>query len=196
MKITRNNFSFSLLATLWGFPGSSAGKDSNCNAGYLGSIPGLGRSSGEGNGYPLQYSGLEKSMNCIVHGVSILSVFPDWNPSASMDIDWFSFLLMVHSCILKKCFRIGFVLSLLFLSLFVKSNQFHNFSNDSYPGGASGKEPACQCRRHKRNGFNPWVRMSPWRRAWQPTPVFLPGESYGHRATVHMVAESDMAETT
>ena len=46
-----------------GFPGNSAGKESACNAGVPGSIPGLGRSSGEGNGYPLQYSGLENSIN-------------------------------------------------------------------------------------------------------------------------------------
>ena len=56
------------------FPGnfldSSAGKESACNAGDLGSIPGLGRSPGEGKGYPLQYSGLENSMDCIVHGVA------------------------------------------------------------------------------------------------------------------------------
>ena len=45
----------------------SAGKESACNAGDLGSIPGLGRSPGEGKGYPLQYSGLENSMDCIVH---------------------------------------------------------------------------------------------------------------------------------
>ena len=45
-----------------GFPGGSDGKESTCNAGDLGLIPGLGRSSGEGNGYPLQYSGLENSM--------------------------------------------------------------------------------------------------------------------------------------
>ena len=49
-----------------GFPRGSAGKESACNAGDLGSIPGLGRSPGEGKGYPLQHSGLEKSMNCIV----------------------------------------------------------------------------------------------------------------------------------
>ena len=48
-----------------GFPGGSAGKESACNAGDLGSIPGLGRSPGEGNSYPLQYSGLENSMDCI-----------------------------------------------------------------------------------------------------------------------------------
>ena len=48
-----------------GFPGGSAGKESVCNAGDLGSIPGLGRSPGEGKGYPLQYSGLENSKECI-----------------------------------------------------------------------------------------------------------------------------------
>ena len=53
-----------------GFPGGSAGKESTCNAGDLGSIPGSGRSPGEGKGYPLQYSGLENSMDCIVHGVT------------------------------------------------------------------------------------------------------------------------------
>ena len=53
-----------------GFPGSSAGKESSCNVEDLGSIPGLGRSSGGGNGYPLQYSGLENSMDWIVHGVA------------------------------------------------------------------------------------------------------------------------------
>ena len=44
-----------------------------------------------------------------------------------------------------------------------------------FPGGASGKELACQCRRQKRRGFDSWVGTIPWRRAWQPTPVFLPG---------------------
>ena len=48
----------------------SAGKESACHAGDLGSISGLGRSPGEGKGYPLQYSGLKNSMDCIVHGVS------------------------------------------------------------------------------------------------------------------------------
>ena len=51
-----------------GFPVGSGGKESTCNVGDLGSIPGLGRSLGEGNGYPLQYSGLENSMDYIVHG--------------------------------------------------------------------------------------------------------------------------------
>ena len=38
-----------------------------------------------------------------------------------------------------------------------------------FPGGTGGKEPACQCRRYERHGFDPWVRKIPWRRAWQPT---------------------------
>ena len=52
----------------WASPGGSADKESACSMGDLGSIPGLGRSPGEGKGYPLQYSGLDKSMDCIVHG--------------------------------------------------------------------------------------------------------------------------------
>ena len=52
------------------FPGSSAGKEFACSAGDPGSIPGWGRAPGEGKGYPLQYSGLKNSMNCIVHGVT------------------------------------------------------------------------------------------------------------------------------
>ena len=53
-----------------GFPRGSAGKESARNAGDLGSVPGLRRSPGEGKGYPLQYSGLEISMDCVVRGVS------------------------------------------------------------------------------------------------------------------------------
>ena len=53
-----------------GFSGSSAGKESTYNVGDLGSIPGLGRSPGEGNDYPLQYSCPENSMDCIVYGVA------------------------------------------------------------------------------------------------------------------------------
>ena len=59
-----------LMKAQMGFSGGSAGKESACNAGDLGSVPGLGRSPGEGKGYPLQYYGLEKSMDCIVPGVA------------------------------------------------------------------------------------------------------------------------------
>ena len=59
-----------MVRKVLGFPCGSAGKESTCNTGDLGSISGLGRSPGEGKGYPLQYSGLENSMDCIVHGVA------------------------------------------------------------------------------------------------------------------------------
>ena len=69
-----------------------------------------------------------------------------------------------------------------------------------FPSGANGKESTCQCRRHKRGWFNPWVRKIPWRRAWQPTPVSLPGEFHGQRSLVGYspqgCKESHMTEVT
>ena len=62
-----------------------------------------------------------------------------------------------------------------------------------FPGGTGGKQPICQCRRHGRRGFSSLVRMICGRRAWQPTPVFLPGESHGQRnlaAKVHTVTKT------
>ena len=53
----------------------------------------------------------------------------------------------------------------------------HVFPNKGFPGGASDKEAACQWRRLNRGGFDPWVEKIRWRKAWQPTPVFLPRES-------------------
>ena len=75
------------------------------------------------------------------------------------------------------------------------------FGECSFPGGASGKESACQCRRCKRRGSNPWVMKIPWRKAWQPTPIFLPGESHGQRRLQHIGSQrvghnrSDLAHT-
>ena len=60
-------------------------------------------------------------------------------------------------------------------------------------GGASCKELACQSKRHKRPGSDPWIRKISWRREWQPTPVFLPGEFHGQRnlgSSVHRVTKS------
>ena len=58
----------------------------------------------------------------------------------------------------------------------------------------------CRCRSHRRHGFDPWVRKIPWRRKWQPTPVFFPGESYGQRSLVgyspQCCQESDTTEVT
>ena len=69
-----------------------------------------------------------------------------------------------------------------------------------FPSGTSGKEPACQLRRCKRHGFDLWVGKIPWGRAWQPTPVFLPGESHGQRRLMGYSqwshTESDRTEAT
>ena len=72
-------------------------------------------------------------------------------------------------CLLFVCLMIQFMISQLCTLL-------------GFTGGASGKEPTCQCRRSIKHGFNPQVGKAPWRRAWQPTPVFLPGESHGQRS--------------
>ena len=69
-----------------------------------------------------------------------------------------------------------------------------------FPGGTSGKEHACQCRRPKRHKFNPWERKILWRREWQLTLVFLPGESHRQKSLVGYSPqghkESDMTEAT
>jgi len=62
-----------------------------------------------------------------------------------------------------------------------------------FPGYASGGESACQCGRCRRLRFSPWVKKIPWRRKWQPTPVFLPGKFMDRRAwqaTVYEVTKS------
>ena len=79
-----------------------------------------------------------------------------------------SFFLMPYLNLTEHFYRILFYLFLLFLWGFL--------------GCASGKEPTCQCRKHKRRGFDSCVGNIPWRRARQPTPVFLPGESHGQRS--------------
>ena len=55
-------------------------------------------------------------------------------------------------------------------------------SSRCFPGNARGEELTCQRRRHMGCEFEPWVGKIPWRRAWQPTPMFLPGESHGQRS--------------
>ena len=63
----------------------------------------------------------------------------------------------------------------------VKSEREVAQSCPRYPGSSVSKETACRCRR---TGSNPWVRKIPWRRKWQPTPVFLPGKPHGQRSLV------------
>ena len=83
-----------------GFPCGSDGKESACNVGDLGSIPGLGRSPGEGKGYPLQHSGLENSMDCIVHGVT---------KSRTQLSNWMKFQLRMMKKILVKDSGDGYI---------------------------------------------------------------------------------------
>ena len=69
-----------------------------------------------------------------------------------------------------------------------------------FQDGAGSKELACQFRRHRRWGFDPWVEMICWRRKWQPIPLFLPGESHGQRSLAGCSPrghrESDTTEVT
>ena len=73
-----------------GFPRGSAGEEFTCNAGDPGLIPGLGRSPGERKGYPLQYSGLENSMDYIVHGVTK-------NPTQLSDLHFHFLYTYIHT---------------------------------------------------------------------------------------------------
>ena len=66
----------------------------------------------------------------------------------------------------------------------VKVQERHFYYVRGFPGGTSGKEPTCQCRRHKRRKLDPWVGTIPWKRAWQPTPVYVPGEFHEQRSLV------------
>ena len=94
----------------------------------------------------------------------------------------------------------GKILQLSFFSFIHSSHLACDPFQPTQPGSASGKEPACQCRKHERSRFNPWVRKIPWRRKWQPTPVFLPGKSHGQRSLAGYSPrghkESDTIETT
>ena len=74
-----------ILGVRRGFPGSSTGKEFTCNAGHPSSIPGSGRSTGEGIGYPLQHSGLENSTDCIVRGVTESDMNEQLSPSRSKE---------------------------------------------------------------------------------------------------------------
>ena len=77
---------YSPIRRIWGFPGDSDGKESTCNVRDLGSISGLGRSPAEGNGYPLQYSGLEN----LFHGQRSLTCYSPWGRNESGTTEWLS----------------------------------------------------------------------------------------------------------
>ena len=99
-------------AFIMGFPGGSAGKESTCNTGDLGSIPGLGRSPGEGNGYSLLYSGLENSMDCMIHGVAK-------NQTLLSD---FTLLLCIYYMLF--CNHLSFIINIITYSTNIDQNYF------------------------------------------------------------------------
>ena len=65
------------------------------------------------------------------------------------------------------------------MHMYIYKHTYDHINGWGFPGGVSGKESACQYRRHKRRGFNPWVRKILWSRKWQLTPVFLPEKFHG-----------------
>ena len=113
------------------------------------------------------------------------SVFQLCSPPSILCLFWRGVLLPLHIN-----FRISLSISIKWLGGILVGIALNLLG---LPSWLSGKESTCQCRRHKRRGFDPWVRKIPWRRKWQPTSVFLPGKSHGQRtwrATVYGVVKS------
>ena len=107
----------------------------------------------------------------------------------------------IYICVCDSLLGIYIFVSILYIYIFF----FSLFPHIGYyiiliglPRWLSGKESACQCRSHRRRGFDPWVRKIPWKRKWWPTPVFLPGKSRGQLSLMGYspwgLKESDMTE--
>ena len=136
------------------------------NAGESGLTPGSGRAPGGGNGNALQYSCLGNPMDrgawrATVHGVA------ESDMTEQLTVIWDQHPTFSHPPVHRE-----------WQELYHRQDS----QDPGLPGGAGGREPACQYRRHTRRGSNPCVGKTPWRRAWHPTPVFLPGESHGQRS--------------
>ena len=122
------------------------------------------------------------------------SPFPPY-PSKLLNYSFMSIDYVPLRCITSQCIlKLIPVHRDIFCSFFVALQ----YSIWGFPGGFSGEEPARQCRRPKRPGFNPWVGKIPWRREWLPTPIVLPGESHGQSNLVGCgpqgCKESDVTE--
>ena len=141
-----------------------------------GSIPGSWRSPGEGRGYPLQCSWaslvaqLVKNLSAMLETwirISGLGRSPGEGKGYPLQ---YSGLQNSMDCIAHGVTK-----------SWIRLNNFHRHHSYYFglPRWLSGKEFACQCRRHR---FSLWVRKTPWRRKWQPTPVLLPGKSFRHRS--------------
>ena len=141
-----------LIKARWGFPGSSAGKEPVCSAGDPGLIPGSGRSPGVGHGNPLQYSCLENP-----HGQRSLAGYSPWGCKESDMTERLSTARhskYLGSVMTTQASKVALVV----------------------------ENPPVNAGRHNRHGFDPWFGTIPCRRAQQPTPGFLPGESHGQRS--------------
>ena len=96
-----------------------------------------------------------------------------------MGVDKYIMTYIHHSHHYNIVQNIFIALQFSMLCLFI----FTNALIWGFLGGTSGKESVCQCKRHEGcHGFNPWVGKIPWSNKWQPTPIFLPGKSYGQRS--------------
>ena len=119
-----------------------------------------------------------------------------------MDLPDFSELILTkENFYFQKTLKISVCMLQVVKQQFRKNTWFPCYYKEvkGFPGGSRGTDPACQGRRHKRYGFDPWVRKIPSRRAWPSTPVFLPGKPHGQRnwwATVHSVTELGRTEET
>ena len=168
-------------------------------------MPGLGRSSGEGIGYPLQYSGLENSMDCIVHGVA----------KSRMDWATFTFIFMLtvgaaalintHSSFLHMCVCVCVMSEDIFSFKLIIIYMAPHSSTLAWKIPWTEKPDRLQSMRPLRVGHDWATSLSlfafmHWRRKWQPTPVFLPGESQGWGSLVGCRlwgrTESDTTEAT
>ena len=136
-------------------------------------------------------SNLRDPIDCSLPGSSVHGIFQarvlEWGAIALADVKprffwnpWhYSFLCITQSLIRKISSHNSLYPIFMhgtFHNHFIPVTTYWIFMGCS--GGASGKEPVCQCKRCKRQGFTSWVRNIPWRRSWQLTPVFLPEESY------------------
>ena len=108
-------------------------------------------------------TGLDK---CVIHVSIIMVIIEYFHCLKTLLCSTYSFL--------PSFFQPLATIDLFTVSIVLTFLECH--SRRDFPGDAGGKEPACQFRRHKRCGFNPWVRKVPWRRKWQPMAVFLPEE--------------------
>ena len=168
---------------IWGFRDDSDGKESACSAGNPSSIPGLRRSPGERNGYPLQCSCLESS-TILAWKTPQRSLAGFVKSQTQLSDDHFHFQRYSRQAVEQTTEYRSLESRPKVWVGHMNCEPLHRRYTCPSPGGASGKEPACQCRRHKRCRFNPWVGKNPWRRAWQPNPVFLPAKFHGQRNLV------------